>query len=48
MPESKDVGTNIKNLRKAHPEWSHDKVLAVALEEAREMGAPIPRRKEKK
>lgn len=38
MPISKDVGKNIMTLRGLHPDWSEDKIKAVALEEARRAG----------
>lgn len=41
MPLSKDVGENVKQLKKEHPEWSDDKVLAAAISAARERGAKV-------
>lgn len=53
MPLGKDVGENIKELRRAHPDWSEDRILAAALSGARAAGAKIKpppgeRRKQRK
>jgi hypothetical protein len=38
MPASKDVGTNIKNLRASGKKRSDKQITAIALNEAREAG----------
>ena len=45
MPASKDVGTNIKNLRASGTKRSKKQIVAIALAEARKKGAKIPRKK---
>ena len=45
MPASRDVGTNIKNLRKSKTKRPAKQILAIALAEARKKGANIPRKK---
>ena len=50
MPASRDVGTNIKNLRKSKTKRPAKQILAIALSEARAKGAkikPAPKNKGK-
>lgn len=41
MPLGADVGENIKELRKTHPEWSEERIRAAALNAAREAGGHV-------
>jgi hypothetical protein len=51
MPASKDVGTNIKNLKAANKgrskPRSQKQVLAIALEESRRLGGNAPKKKKR-
>lgn len=38
MPLGKDVGTNIKELNAAHPDWADARIQAAALSGARDAG----------
>lgn len=38
MPLRRDVGTNIKELKKVHPDWSNKRLLAASLSGARQAG----------
>ena len=35
---SEDVGANYRTIRALHPDWTHSKAIAMALEEARQAG----------
>ena len=41
MPLQKDVGANVHELRRHHPDWPEDRILAAALSGARAAGADI-------
>ena len=41
MPLRRDVGANLKELRRSHPEWTEERRLAAALSGARAAGADI-------
>lgn len=41
MPLGRDVGENLKELRRAHPEWTEERRMAAALSGARAAGADI-------
>jgi ribosomal protein L21 len=42
MPLTSNVGKNIKELERTHPDWSHKRVVAASLNAARKKGAHIP------
>jgi len=42
MSGTRDVGKNITTIHSKHPSWSHARVLALALSQARSAGAKIP------
>ena len=48
MPGSKNVGKNIKEMKKNHPDWSHSRIIAAALDMARRLGAKVPKKRGKK
>lgn len=43
FPKTKNVGKLVKFIKKEHPDWSHDQVVAAALSQARKSGAKIPK-----
>ena len=45
FPKTSSVGTIMSFIKKEHPEWSHDKIVAAALNQARQYGANIPKKK---
>lgn len=47
MPKSRDVGKNVETLKRMHPEMKPKQRVAVAINEAREVGAKIPRKRKK-
>jgi len=47
LPKTRDVGKLRRFIRKEHPEWSEKQQIAVSLEQARQSGADIPRRRAK-
>jgi len=42
MPLGRNVGKNIAELDRAHPNWSHRRKVAASLNAARAKGAKIP------
>jgi hypothetical protein len=38
LPLTRDVGNNISELKKAHPDWKQDQLTAASLNGAREAG----------
>ena len=47
FPKSQNVGKLVSFIKREHPEWPHDKVIAAALNQARRSGKKIPKRSAK-
>mgnify|MGYP001586052058 CR=1 FL=1 len=47
-PASKDVGTNIRNLKKSKTKRSHKQIVAIAISEARAEGGKVAKKPKSK
>jgi hypothetical protein len=48
MPGTRNVGANIRELKKSGSKRPHRQQVAIALSQARKAGAKMPKRKRKK
>jgi hypothetical protein len=45
MPGTKLVSSNIRELKRKHPDWAHERVVATAYSQARRAGADTPKKR---